>query len=249
MSVFKLCELMNTKYICDWHVEELFNLLSSYEGDTIDLARCYFTPPAVKVIDSFYRTINFINSENKELNAILQHNKKVRTIIDSNINSRPIPSRFSGMNEVVEFINSLEPEIILNMTETVHNPIIVYNVANIIQIVKPSIFIDLGSDVSSYFENVRTYWLSRAKPNTAYWEVKGTTVISKEVEGKKVFDDARGFISEAEYINKNIVLPYKFGTQKLIEDKEFGGLIERSFNLLRELLRPKPTLKSYIQLN
>lgn len=249
MGVFKLCEVMNTRYLCDWHTQELFKVLTQHEGDTIDLAKCYFTPLAVRIIDKFYRTIDFINSENAELNGILQHNKKVRAVIDSKIYSRPIPSKFSGISEIAEFISTLEDGVILNMTQTVHNPTIIYHIASIIQIVKPQIYIDLGSDAAAYFENVRTYWLSRARAATAYWEVKGTAIIVKKVEKKKVFDDIRGFITEEEYRSKNIVLPYKFGTQILTKDKEFGGLIERSFGLLKDLLRPKPTLRSYIQIN
>lgn len=249
MGTFKLCELMNTRYLCDWHTQELSELLTQHEGDTVDLAKCYFTPLAIRIIDKFYRTINFINSENTDLNEILQHNKKVRAVIDSNIYSRPIPSKFFNINEIAEFISTLDNKVILNMAETVHNPLIVYHVASIIQVVKPQVYIDLGSDAASYFENVRTYWLNRARAATAYWEVKSTAIIVKKVEKKKVFDDIRGLITEEEYRSKNIVLPYKFGTQILTEDKEFGGLIERSFGLLKDLLRPKPTLKSYLQIN
>lgn len=241
----KLYELMGTKYICDWHVGKLQEVLSTHKE--IDLWLCKFTNYSEKVLRDFYGKCKFINSRDKRLNNILEANEKVVTY-KCTMEKIPIPIDFNSQDEILHFVKNANTSVIYTMENYIKNRSKCISLAIILTMRRPEVIIDLGIYATDVFKQVRIDWLKYFSTQSEYCEVIGTTIVRRIVKDGKVYIAGVGWVDELIYINKFIVLPAIFGSENITKNSEFKEVWDNAVMNLFSSIEEEKKMKDYIEI-
>ena len=237
----KLYELMGTKYICDWHVGQLQQVLQKHKE--IDLWLCKFTNYSEKVLRDFYGKCKFINSGDEKLNNILEANEKIASY-KCDIEKIPLPVHFNNQDDIIHFVKNPNTEVIYTMDNYTNNRIKCVSLAIILSMRRPDVVIDLGFYAADVFKQVRIDWLKYFSEQPEYYEVIGTTIVRRVVKNKKVYVAGAGWIDEPIYVNKFLTLPSAFGSKNTTKRPVWDNAVLNLFNYVEE----EKKMKDYIEI-
>lgn len=226
MEILKLCELLNTKYIINGLNGILDTTLSNYVGKQvcIDLAYCRFGPESAVILNKYYKSVDFINTEDEKLNELLQHNINTCRNIPDEYELLVIKNTDS-INKFHELFNDL-PKNSKYKVECGLGSMKDKAILIMLVLARPDIEFDIRQCASDIYDFIRDVWISSAEQHDEYYELLAphTVLVKKNKDG--LFGDiSYGYLKEYNYIRDRKVIPTDFGNSQIIK-LDGSGVVE-----------------------
>ena len=218
MATIKLMDELGTRYIINSLSGALSTVLqsASVNGDTVDLYGCRLGPDAALTIKGYYKTVDFVNTEDPYLDGVLKNNC---------VRSREEPEEY----EVLDLQNVRSIEVYLNLAKELPTGARLKPVVSLSKLIdkvtlillimtRPDIEFDIRSCASDIYDYVRDAWLSSASHHDKYYElIPPDTVLRLPDENGYFGCIGYGFQRETSFIRNRQVLPWEFGNTPIIE--------------------------------
>lgn len=248
MGVVKLCDLMHTKYIINSLSLEFKEVMNKCQQgtDTIDLAGCKFGPTCSVMMNDYYKTVDFINSEKPSWNNILQNNIKAARAEYESYEKLPIPAS-KPVKELLQWIKDVPTgsyEPVMGYSNVAQRALLV-----LLILARPDIELDIAKYATDVFEFVRDAWATSAKKHDKYWVLYSPDIVSMDLSSENIHDDSGAIISTSNFLKSHVVLPYEFGTERIVTfasqpDDEWKGVIDKCVRYIAQHDKKKePTRK------
>lgn len=223
----KLKDILGTKYIYDSYVKEFAKVLS--QETELDLADCVFTPPAERLLRSYYGKVYFINSADSTLNRLLLSNNGCLTARLDNL--KTLEFNFKNVEDFTNMLKHLDKEGHYKLGEGRDSVTIA--TAVILVMMYPDMLIDVDNRLSDIFSFARNEWLKCNEHHDEYWLVDNTALqkLTANEDGKFVLPD-KHVVKENILVQMYNVMPIDFGTRVIIKDDEFRPIFQNALRVL-----------------
>lgn len=220
-------------------------------GDTVDLYASYLSPEAAHVLNGFYGTVDFINSQNAELDALLKRNMEAVREEEEKYPVLSIPNNptMDDFSELFKSIKSGEKVSIdkpyLNRRQSA--------LVTFLIIGRPDVEFDIHTCAVNVYLFIKDEWILGAQPHDEYIEFIDGTVRPMTVKNGKLGTPSHGYLPADMYVKRFKVLPMDFGTKNLIQIEngkvvgEWANVVNLCINVLSVEKEHKKKLSEYLQ--
>lgn len=247
MSVVMLKDVLNTMYITEDYTAKLDKFLGTTK-DTIDLAKCKFSPGAHNVLMRYYKTVEFCNSADEELDKILKHNCNVAKVEYPVNKVVELRANFETPDEILNLFKTLDPEKIYTFPGAASNVFKTAALAVLITMKNPKILLDLRGCTNEVFNQIRLDWLKTRESHDTYFAVCGAGIIAckRDKDGLFQYPGSRK-MSEELFVKTFTVIPSDFGTKPLYGVLEYKEVWDNCVSILLTNVHKQKLMKDFIE--
>jgi hypothetical protein len=256
-EIIRLRDLLKTRYVISTHQAGLDAALTSFlgKGVTVDLCECKLSPECAGVIRRFYGRVKFIDSANEHQNAYLEHNAKA---VNENAEVREHIPIGKDIVSLMQYIKDMKEDVVYDVKHWDDSPVGMQAFVILVMLARPEIKIDVMKKAKSVFETIRQHWVYGAYEHDSYLELVGagygkgiigsySAMVKRDVVNGEVYVPGDGKMPVDIYLHTYYAIPYEFGTECLVESKEFAKLYDWAADTLEEKPVTRPTMLSYIE--
>lgn len=247
MEYPKVKDLMGTRYIADYLAAEFTKILETY--DAIDLADCKLMEKAGKLLRMHYADTDMINSSDPRLNAILQYNMQAARAEPVESVALPVDDICSE-EELMNFYKTFDRSKVYALPKKCRSFVKGKALITAMIMQFPDVKYDISSNAKDIFELVRTDWLKAADMYDCekYWIVEEGAIYPITCENNFVtLNDGRE-IERRLFVENFVVLPYAFGTERVITDPVFRRIWDKLIAIIIKPGSKRKTMKDFIEL-
>jgi hypothetical protein len=251
----KLVELLDTVYIAEHFAQDVATILEEHKE--LDLAGARLTPRiSSMLLDSMRSGVVLRNTESIELDTVLQENM-ARLKLQYQPQSLPMLKR-RGEEAILEYLRALEEGVVYK----VHGEnSLLFPVAVLIQIYRPSIQLDFEHNTSRFFR-----YITETMYRKNFEKVIQTTdnfilfvgesfqevTITEKDMGTEFFVESAGNVDWYKLISTYYILPSYFGAVKVMKDETLAPLWEPVISkaiadIDSHFLNRKMTIKDFLK--
>lgn len=217
MGTILLKEALGTKYVINALSGALRSILTQAQvnGDVVDLADCKLGPDCAVLLNSYYQTLDMVNSTDSRLDALLKSNiqrSRFEPEEYAQLEMRGVRSINVFMELVKTIPSGAKVKPIVSLSQLLDKVTLVLLIMS-----RPDVEFDIRGCASDIFDYVRDAWISTAEPHNAYYELIAPDVVLRYPDEDGYFGSQEyGFQRESSFIRNRTVLPYEFGNEKIV---------------------------------